>query len=1272
MMKKIVVSILCVFGFTAIVSAQVFTNTRLLKQAAVEYKISGDANFAKAMTMAKERGWSLSYRNKNGNLAVLVGMDDFGYPKYYVTNSNTIAAATTRANQLWPGGGSGLNLTGGSANMKNKLGVWDGGGVFSSHVELAGRITQKDNPSATIDHATHTTGTLIASGVNPAAKGMAYGTQGVFAYDFTGDIAEINNEAPNLVVSNHSYGLLAGWSFNDSQNRWEFNGLPNSTEDYKFGYYSNDSQSLDDIAYNAPFYLIVKSAGNARDENGPAVGQPYFRPNSSGQMVSAGNRPAGISNNDGYDIVPVDAGAKNILTVGAVAGLSGGYARKEDVVISAFSSWGPTDDGRIKPDIVADGINVLSPIATPNGYASFSGTSMSAPNAAGSLFLLQEYYSKLKAGAFLRSATLKGLAIHTAEEAGSSAGPDYQFGWGLLNVEKAAAIITAAVPSNNAATSQHQLYENVLAQGATFTINVIATGKGPLKATLCWTDVKGTVDATRPLNSRVKNLVNDLDIRITKGSGASLRTYMPWTLDVNNPSFAAVPGDNTIDNVEKIDMDSTVPGQVYTIKVAHKGTLSSGSQAYSLLVSGTGGVAYCTSSSGGGGARIDSVGFSTVRQVNPTGSKQYTDYTNQVADIEPSQTLPISVKVSTADATTNSRIVKVFIDYNNNGVFDIPSELAATSGVLTSAAQVFTANVATPANLTVGNTYLMRVIVQETVTASDVAPCGTYGKGETQDYRVRVINPSNDMTISQYLSPNNGECWSDVQYVTVKIRNNGTAAQTNIPVSLAVATGGTSVLNISATYPGTIKPLSAVNYTFQTPYVTAGATTYAITATVNSTGDQLSSNNALVTSITTAAKPTISAVGEICGTNALLKVNSPSSGVNYFWYSSATTNAPFAAGSSVSTNTIPADKTYHVAREAKTTVGPANKLVFASGGYNNFVGNFLKFNNTVPLVLETVRFYIGNPGTVKVTVGTIITTNADGSFTYQIISSTTLDVYATNPNPQPSPIDANGSPTGIPGNPANDLGAIYYLNLPVVPTGDHILLVECDNGGATIFRNNAITGTTTYPMALPNIISINGNGATGQEQAFYYFFYDLRINTGACVSDRAAVVATTAATPVISQVADSLTSNIASGNQWFLNDTAITTSVSNLNHFKPSKSGSYKVVVTDAFGCQRTSNSISVVVTAIDPTVTAREINLMVSPNPNNGVFNLSFEVTSKADLTIQLLSSSGQRVYNSSYANFVGKFSRQIRVAPVSSEFYILKIQHNKKTYVQKLVIQR
>ncbi len=1270
MMRKIVFGCLLLCGLATITSAQLVTNSRLLKQAAVDYKVTYDANYTKALQLAKSKGWSLTIKARDGRTGVLVGVDAFGYPKYYINNNNIIAAATTRANQLWPGGASGLNLSGSSANMKNKIGIWDGGSVLSSHVELTGRVTQKDNPTSNSDHATHVSGTMIASGVNPVAKGMAYGAQGLIAYDFTNDISEMFGEASNILLSNHSYSIISGWYYNATQSRWEFYGRPGDNEDYKFGYYSDDAQSLDSIAYNAPYYLIVKSAGNNRDENGPAVGQPYYRYNASGTMAAAGNRPAGISNNDSYDIITWDCGAKNILTVGAVSGIPGGYSKKEDVVMSSFSSWGPTDDGRIKPDIVADGVNVLSSVATSNNsYATYSGTSMSSPNTTGSLFLLQEYYSKLKNGAFIRSATLKGLAIHTADEAGPTPGPDYQFGWGLLNVQNAASVITAAVSSGNAATSTDLLFENTLNNGQVFTTTVIASGKGPLKATICWTDVKGNVDKINLLNSRTKNLVNDLDIRITKGSGSTLKTYYPWTLDVNNPSAAAVPGDNITDNVERIDIDSTVPGQTYTITISHKGTLTRGLQAYSLLVSGVGGTAYCTSSSGGGGARIDSVSFKTIHVSNSAGSKTYTDNTNYVADIEPAQTIPVAVKVSTADASTNSRIVKLFIDLNNNGSFE-SSELLATSGVLTSAAQLYTTNITIPSGLSIGNISLMRIIVQETSNAADVQACGNYSKGETQDYRVRVVNPSNDMTISEILSPLTGDCANSSGYLTIRIKNNGSVSQTNIPVTATVTSAGSTVVSLSATYPGTINASSTVVYTFQTPFATAAGATYSISASANLAIDQNPSNNQLATTISIAQKAgTPAATGEICGASALLKVTNNTDGSNYFWYTSASSSSAIGTGTFLNTTNITSDKTYYVGKEAKTSVGPLTKLVYPSGGYNTFFNNYVKFNNAVPVVLESARLYIGNPGQITFTVANLISEDATtGSYNYQPLASTTIDVFATNPSPTPG---------AVTGNPASDTGAVYYLNLPITTTGDHIIIIQCQSGqgrsdSASIFRNNGITTGTTYPIGASNIMTFTGNSAHNNgavESQYYYFFYDMRINTGACISDRKAVTIAAAAVPVISQQADSLVSNIASGNQWYFNDTAIASATS--NHYKPTKAGKYKVIVSDSLSCQQTSNVLVYAITAIAEAL-ADEIKLTVSPNPNNGIFNLSFEVNTKADLTIDILNSAGRKVYTSSIPDFTGKYSKQLSVDGSAADLYLVKIQHNKKTYVRKMIVQR
>ncbi len=70
-------------------------------------------------------------------------------------------------------------------------------------------------------------------------------------------------------MSNHSYADIAGWYFDDSQNRWEFWGAPGDTVDNKFGLYDQDAQIWDSIAYNAPFYLIAKAGGNNRGETGP-------------------------------------------------------------------------------------------------------------------------------------------------------------------------------------------------------------------------------------------------------------------------------------------------------------------------------------------------------------------------------------------------------------------------------------------------------------------------------------------------------------------------------------------------------------------------------------------------------------------------------------------------------------------------------------------------------------------------------------------------------------------------------------------------------------------------------------------------------------------------------------------------------------------------------------------------------------------------------------------------------------------------------------------
>jgi len=170
-------------------------------------------------------------------------------------------------------------------------------------------------------------------------------------------------------------------------------------------------------------------------------------------------------------------------------------------------------------------------------------------------------------------ATAKALVIHTADEAGPGPGPDYMFGWGLMNTKTAAEVI-----SDQGTISY--IIEESLSDEETFTLDVYATGNEPLKATLCWADIPGTpvpesVDPPDPM------LVNDLDMRISRTGF----TGYPWKLDKNNPTNAATNNsDNSVDNVEQV-LVASPEQELYTISITHKGTLDD-PQNFSLIVTG--------------------------------------------------------------------------------------------------------------------------------------------------------------------------------------------------------------------------------------------------------------------------------------------------------------------------------------------------------------------------------------------------------------------------------------------------------------------------------------------------------------------------------------------------------------------------------------------------------------------------------------------------------------------------------------------------------------
>lgn len=508
-----------------------------IKELQVELKSKTTLEKQKAEAIAKIKNWPVRVINKDGSISELMKLTPDGFPIYY-TNNNINAAKSTRTNHLNTGGSLGLDLNGQGMVAR----VWDGGTVRSTHNLFTGRVTIVDDPTSTTyaSHSTHVTGTIIASNASANTKGMAYMAQ-ARTFEWTDDNSEALSEVQlGMLLSNHSYGVPITGSTGTVLPSWYI------------GSYTHDAKIWDEIAYVSPYYLAVMSAGNDGLNN-------------------ANTEPLA----NGYDkLVGNKVGKNNMVVANAQDAFVTTNGTLTRVDINSSSSQGPSDDFRVKPDITGNGTTVTSANSTSNSSTTtMTGTSMASPNVTGTLLLLQQHYKNLTTN-FMKAATLKGLACHTADDAGN-VGPDPVFGWGLLNAKKAAETITG-----NGLTSW--VSEENLNQGQSYSFVVKASGTEPLIASITWTDPAGIENnGTLPINDSTPALVNDLDIRITKNG----ITYFPWKLNKTDLNNAIKTEDNAVDNVEQVKIDSPTNND-YTITITHKGVLQNGKQNFSLIVTG--------------------------------------------------------------------------------------------------------------------------------------------------------------------------------------------------------------------------------------------------------------------------------------------------------------------------------------------------------------------------------------------------------------------------------------------------------------------------------------------------------------------------------------------------------------------------------------------------------------------------------------------------------------------------------------------------------------
>lgn len=397
-----------------------------------------------------------------------------------------------------------LGLTGRGQTIATADTGIDTGEIETLHHDFTNRVVAIVNAGgyATGDysgHGTHTAGTLAGSGVMSGGRyrGVAHeanlfvqacGTNSTSTMIFFGNIDTYDE----LFAAGIPYGA---YIHSDS-----WGGDPG-------GVYDSFCSGLDDVVWRRPELLVVLASGNS-GSRGP------------GSVCPPGS-------------------AKNALTVGNV--YSSRNNRSPDEIYPT-SSRGPCEDGRIKPDVVAPGVSIvscrtsmrpgMSSFDSNSGYTSMTGTSMSTPHVAGCAALVREWLegSPEFADELPSAALLKAVISGGALETGL---PRTAQGFGRVDLAETLA------PSNRCV----KLHDWIpFEDGSRVTYSFTLTNEAPFEAQLAWTDYCATPSAAVAI-------VNDLDLVVL-----NLDTGERWYGNGED-------GGDRLNTVESVRIASAAPGR---------------------------------------------------------------------------------------------------------------------------------------------------------------------------------------------------------------------------------------------------------------------------------------------------------------------------------------------------------------------------------------------------------------------------------------------------------------------------------------------------------------------------------------------------------------------------------------------------------------------------------------------------------------------------------------------------------------------------------------
>lgn len=369
-------------------------------------------------------------------------------------------------------------------------------GIVGPHIDFQGRI---DNTLASGTGQTHgdgVSGIMAGAGnLNPSNRGMAAGAM-LYVVNYQANFLD----SPTVSLISSGDVLITNSSYSNGCNAG----------------YTTITQTVDTQVHDMPNLQHTFSAGNSNGNNcGYGAGSQWGN-------ITGGHKQG-----------------KNVIATANV------YF---DGSLVSSSSRGPAHDGRIKPDIAANGQNQIS-TAENNTYQSFGGTSGASPGIAGVSAQLYQAYSEANGNVLPPSALIKATLLNTANDAGN-VGPDYKFGWGIVNGLRAAKLI-----------EDNRFLSSTISQGASndHTINVPA-GTKQVRFMVYWSDSPASPGANPAL-------VNDLDLLVTDPSSNILEPFIldptpnPVTLDL-----PATNGPDHLNNMEQVLINNPAAGN-YNINI---------------------------------------------------------------------------------------------------------------------------------------------------------------------------------------------------------------------------------------------------------------------------------------------------------------------------------------------------------------------------------------------------------------------------------------------------------------------------------------------------------------------------------------------------------------------------------------------------------------------------------------------------------------------------------------------------------------------------------